>query len=77
MSKITLSEAKQIAAKSIDSSAYNIKLYRTTPNEYIFLCEAKDRGMTPGTVVVAVNGATGKLGSSLLSVEEAVEFSRK
>lgn len=73
----SLSEAKALVAKSVDSKEYSINLEKMTDKEFVFLCRAKDPDMVPGTVVVAVNKNTGKIGSSLLSVEEAVRYSRK
>lgn len=56
---------------------YRIRKLRETPQVFLFMCEAPDPNMIPSKIVVAVNKKTSAMGSSIKSIDEAIDQALK
>jgi hypothetical protein len=56
---------------------YRVRKLRETPQVFLFMCEAPDPNMMPSKIAVAVNKKTSALGSSISSLEDAIQQALK
>ena len=56
---------------------YRIRKLRETPQVFLFMCKAPDPNMIPSKIVVAVNKKTSAMGSSIKSIDEAIDQALK
>ena len=65
------SEAIKII-KNEFGKTYKVKLVEENDKAYAFYCKAKNSSLIPSGIIVALNKSTRKIGSSIISVEEAI-----
>lgn len=51
---------------------YRVKKLEETPQVYLFMCESPDPDDIPNKIAVAVNKKSSKIGSSIMSYEDAI-----
>lgn len=68
---MTEREAAKIVKSRIGD--YRVKLVREMPQVYLFMCESSDSEMMPSKIAVAINKKTQKIGSSIMSYEDAIK----
>lgn len=56
---------------------YRVKKLQETPQVFLFMCEAPDSNTIPSKIVVAVNKKTSAIGSSIKSIDEAIDQALK
>lgn len=75
MRTITKDEAIKIAIKEFNG--YSIKFLEENNGVFVFLCSAQDKEQIPDKIVTAINKNTGKIGYSIISIEDAIKSSKR
>ncbi len=72
---LDVSIAKGIAKTNIGPE-FSIEEKGSNDIAYLFLCKANDESLIPNIVAIAVNKKNGKVGSSIMSFDEATKGCR-
>lgn len=68
---LDLEIAKGIARTKI-GSGFSMEEKKSTDSAYLFMCKAEDESTMPSIIAIAVNKNNGKVGSSFVSFDEAL-----